>query len=144
MVHFARNWNVYGIGESLLFPIKRAGQPEIHLARLLRDFFEFEGGECIFYEMRGETIMEWIYNKNGSYEKWTISETRGSLTPNEARKVDPNIRDFYLTIKDADLAQSLRDLLANYPRCKTDLARIIGIGGEGTVLEDSKERLKLS
>ena len=50
MVKFQRNWNVFGIGEPLLFPIKRAGQSEIHLARLLKEFFEFEGGKCTFQE----------------------------------------------------------------------------------------------
>ena len=78
------------------------------------------------------------------FEKWTISASRGCSTPNEARNVNPNFRDFHLTIKDADLTQSLRDLIANYPKCKIDLARIIAIGGEGTVLEDSSERLELT
>ena len=41
------------MNEPLLFPIKRAGQPEIHLARLLREFFEIDGGNCLFYEFKG-------------------------------------------------------------------------------------------
>ena len=143
MVTFERNRNVYGIGEPLLFPIKRSRRTKIHLARLLKEFFEFKGGECRFYEIRGEIIIDGIFNENGIYEKWTISETRGYSTPNKARNVEPSLCDLYLTIKDADLVQSLRDLLACYPRCKIDLANIIGIGGEGTVLKDSKERLTL-
>ena len=143
MRKFERNWNVFGINEPLLFPVIRAGQPEIQLAKLLRAFFELEGGKCIFYEFKGEIMMDGIYNQSGIYEKWTISANRGCSTPNEARNVDPNFRDLYLTIKDADLAQSLRKFLVNYPRCETDLGRIIGIGGEGTVLEDTSERLTL-
>ena len=88
--------------------------------------------------------MDGIYTENGINEKWTISETRGSSIPNKARNVDRTFHDFYLTIKDAALAKSLKDLLAYYPRCEIDLARIIGIGGEGTVLKDSSERLNLS
>ena len=138
MIQFERNWNVFGIGEPLLFPIKRAGKAEIHLARLLKEFFELKDGKCIFYEFNGEIILNW--NENGISEKWTISENRGCSTPNAARNVDTNFRDLYLTIKDADLAQSLRNFLADYPRCEIDLAKIIGIGGEGTVLEDISER----
>ena len=141
MTEFKRNWNVYGIDEPLLFPIKRAGQPEIHLARLLREFFEFDGGTCIFNELEGEILMEW--DKSGVAQKWTISGNRGCSTPNKARNVDRNSNDLYLTIKDADLAQSLRDLLVSYSQCKIDLSRIIGIGGEGTVLKDSLGRLNL-
>ena len=88
--------------------------------------------------------MDWINRKNNISEKWTISDRRGCSTPNEARSVPTNLRDLYLTIKDADLVRSLKGLLAQYPKCKIDLARIIGIGGEGTVLEDSKERLNLT
>ena len=143
MMKFERHWNVFGIGEPLLFPIKRVGQPEILLGRLLREFFEFDGGKCIFYEFNGEIIMDGFFNTNGIYEKWTISETRGCSTPNEARNVHPSYRNFYLTIKDACLAQSLRGLLANYQRCEIDLARIIGVGGEGIVLDDSSERLNI-
>ena len=90
-------------------------------------------------ELNGEIIMKW--DENGNSEKWTISTNRGCPTPNAARKVGPNFPDLYLTIKDADLAQNLRGLLANYSRCEIDLAKIIGIGGEGTVLKDSSERL---
>ena len=51
-IEFERNWNVFGIGEPLLFPIKRAGQPEIHLAKLLKEFFEFNDGKCVFNEYK--------------------------------------------------------------------------------------------
>ena len=139
-VNFERNWNVFGIGEPLLYPIRRAGQPEIHLAKLLREFFQLDGGTCRFFDLRGEIIIDGATN-DGKTEKWTISETRGCSTPNNARTVHPYSNDFYLTIKDAGMVQSLRGLLANYPRCEIDLARIIGIGGEGTVLDDSSERL---
>ena len=141
MVKFERNWNVFGINEPLLFPIERAGQPEIHLARLLKDFFEFDRGTCIFYEFNREIVMKW--DTNGISEKWTISDNRGCSTPNAARNMSPSFPDLYLTIKDAELVQSLKILLANYPKCKIELAKIIGIGGEGTVLEDLKERLSL-
>ena len=136
MAQFERNWNVFGITEPLLFPIKRAGQPEIHLAKLLKEFFEFKGGKCKFFEFNGEIIMKW--DGNGNSEKWTISRSRGSPTPNAARKVAPNFHDLFLTIQDAELAQSLRGLLVNYARCEVDLAKIIGIGGEGTVLKEKK------
>ena len=53
MGKFKRNWNEYGMDEPLLFPIKRAGQPEIHLARLLKEYFEFDGGSCVFYQFKG-------------------------------------------------------------------------------------------
>ena len=114
MLKFEKNWNVFGINEPLLFPITRAGQPEIQLARLLQEFFEFKGGKCVFYEFNGEIILKW--DNSGISEKWTISENRGCFTPNKARFVCPSSSDLYLTIKDADLAQSLRVLLANYPR----------------------------
>ena len=145
MVKFPRNWNVFGIDEPLLFPIKRAGQPAIHLARLLKEFFEFEGGKCTFYEetIYGEIMMDGFYNKYGDREEWRISGIRGCETPGEARNMSPNFGDLHMTIKDTDLVQSLKNLLANYPNCKIGMAKIIGIGGEGTVLEDSKERPNL-
>ena len=137
MVQFERNLNVYGIGEPLLFPIKRAGQPEIHLARLLLDFFEFGGGKCIFKETSGEIIMNGFHQKNRVVENWTISDTRGDSTPNRARNSCRKV------IKDVDLTQSLRNMVAYYPKREIDMALIIGIGGEGTVLKLSSERLKL-
>ena len=145
-VKFERNWNVFGLGEPLLFPIKRAGQSEMHLARLLKEFFEFKGGKCTFYEETsyGEIMMDGFINKNGDREKWRISEIRGLSTPDEARKVDPGFGHLHMTIKDTDLVQSLKNLLANYPNCKIDLAKIIGIGGEGTVLRDPKEKLNFT
>ena len=139
-IEFEKNWNVFGIGEPLLFPIKRAGQPEIHLARLLQEFFEFKFGKSTFYESNGEIMMEGFYNKNGDREEWRISEIRGLSTPNEARNIDPGFGHLHMTIEDADLVQSLKKLLASYPNCRIDLAKIIGIGGEGTVLVDSLER----
>ena len=87
--------------------------------------------------------MKWLDNRNQVLEEWVISEVRGCSTPNEARNMDPNLGHLFMKIKDADLVQSLRNLLANYPNCKIDLAKIIGIGGEGTVLDDSSERLNL-
>ena len=144
MGRFQRNWNVFGIGEPLLFPIKRTGQTKIHLARLLKEFFEFDGGKCTFCELKGEIIMDGCYNKYGVREKWRISKIRGCATPNEARNISPNFGRLHMTIKDADLVQSLKNLMAIYPSSIIDLAKIIGIGGEGTVLEDSKERLNLS
>ena len=144
MGKFKRNWNVFGIHEPLLFPIRRAGQPKIHLARLLKEFFEFKGGQCTFYELNGEIMMNGFYNKNWEREEWRISGIRGLPTPGEARNMSPNFGHLHMTIKDADLLQSLKNLLAKYPNCKIDLAKIIGIGGEGTVLKDSKERLNLS
>ena len=141
MVKFQRNWNVFGIDEPLVFPIKRAGQHEIHLARLLIEFFEFKGGHGVFYESSGEIMMNGFYNKYGVREDWRISEIRGLSTPDEARKVDPGFGHLFMTIEDADLVQSLKNILANYPSCKIDLVKIIGIGGEGTVLTDSSERL---
>ena len=141
MVKFERNWNVFGIGESLLFPTKRAGQPEIQLARLLKEFFEFEGGKCLFHELNGEIILEWFYDKNQVLEQWTISDVRGSLTPNEARNMDPNCGHLHMKIKEVDLVFSLKNLLVNYPNCEIDLGKIIGMGVEGTVLEDSSEGL---
>ena len=153
MRKFERNWNVFGIGEPLLFPIKRAGQPEIHLAKLLKEFFEFKSGKCDFYEyngndtlrnFNGEIIMKWLDNRNQVLEEWVVSEVRGCSTPGEARNMDPNLGHLHMKIKDADLVQSLKNLLANYTNCKIDLAKIIGIGGEGTVLDDSSERLNLT
>ena len=144
MVKFQRNWNVFGIGEPLLFPIKRAGQPEIHLARLLKEFFEFEGGKCTFQELNGEIMMDGFNNKYGDREEWRICGVRGYTTPAEARNNSQSLGHLQMTMKDSDLVQSLKNLLANYPSCKIDLAKIIGIGGEGTVLEDSKERLDLT
>ena len=141
MVKFQRNWNVFGIDEPLLFPIKRAGQPEIHLARLLKEFFEFDRGLGVFYESNGEIMIDGFYNKYGDREEWRISEIRGLSTPNEARNISPNFGHLHMTIEDADLVQSLKNLLANYSNCKIDMAKIIGIGGEGTVLKDSSERL---
>ena len=143
MRKFERNWNVFGISEPLLFLIKRAGQPEIHLARLLKDFFEFEGGKCTFYEdtSYGEIMMDGCINKYGDREEWRISGIRGLPTPEEARNMSPNFGHLHMTIEDADLVQSLKNLLANYSNCKIDMAKIIGIGGEGTVLKDSSERL---
>ena len=52
MIQFDRNWNVFGMGQPLLFPIERAGQPEIHLAKLLKEFFEFDCGKCVFNEYK--------------------------------------------------------------------------------------------
>ena len=70
--------------------------------------------------------MEWINRKNNITEKWTISDSRGCSTPNEARTVPPNNYDLFLTIKDADLVKSLKGLLASYRSkinpCKIDLA----------------------
>ena len=143
MVKFERNWNVFGIGEPLLFPTKRAGQPEIHLARLLKEFFEFEGAKCLFHELNGEVILEWFHKKQ-VIEQWTISDVRGCLTPNEARNMDPNFGNLRMKIKDADLVKSLKTLLVNYPNCEIDLGKIIGIGGEGIVLEYPSERLNLT
>ena len=137
MIRFERNWNVFGVGEPLLFPIKRFGQPEIHLAQLLREFFELEGGKCNFHEMCGEIRMKW--EKDGNQNTWTISKNRGKSYPCEARNLESGDRDFF-TIKDADLVQSLKEFISNYPNKKIDLAKIIGIGGEGTVLEESHRR----
>ena len=141
---FKRNWNKFGIGEPLIFPVKRNGKPEIHLARLLKDFFEIESGKCIFKEFNREILMDWLNNSNKVLEEWTISELRGSTTPGEARNMDPNFGDLYMKIKDADLAQSLKNLLVKYSKCEIDLSKIIGIGGEGTVLKNCLERLNLS
>ena len=140
MIEFERNINVFGVGEPLLFPIKRTDQPPIHLARLLTEFFEFDGGSCSFYESNGEIKMKW--EKGGTYEKWTFSENRGSSTPKEARRIDANCFDFQ-TLKNSGLVNSIRNLLSLFPNCKADLAKIIGIGGEGIVLEDFWGRLTL-
>ena len=137
MTIFERNLNIFGIDEPLLFPIKRADQPEIHLARLLYNFFEFNEGKCILSEVKGEILITW--SRNGVPEKWTISENRGNSTPNAARKEHP-----YLTIKDVQLVKSLKDFISNYPNREIDLGKIIGIGGEGTVLEQLLERLNYS
>ena len=92
MKSFERNWNLFGVGEPLLFPIKRDGQSEIHIARLFKEFFEFKGGTCILYELKGDIIMDGVYNQNGIYEKWTISENRGCSTPNAARNIHTSSR----------------------------------------------------
>ena len=141
MVKFQRNWNVFGIGEPLLFPVKRMGQPKIHLARFLQEFLELTEGECYFYEFNGEVKMRW--DKNGMNETWTFSQNRGSSNPREARNVNPTHRDF-LTINDKDLMESLRDFSSSYQKRQIKLATIIGIGGEGTVLEEVTERLMLT
>ena len=36
--------NVFGMKEPFLFPVKRTGQPVIHLARLLKEFFGLQKG----------------------------------------------------------------------------------------------------
>ena len=140
MVNFKRNWNVFGMDEPLLFPIKRAGQPEIHLAKLLREFFEFKGGKCFVFEISGEIRIK--MENNGNYEAWTISENRGKSFPSQARDLKPDNPE-YLTLKDAELVKSLRKFISNYKSHKIDLAKIIAIGGEGTVLEDVSERLQI-
>ena len=70
--------------------------------------------------------------KDGNFEKWIISDSRGSYTANEARNMDPNL----LTIKDPELAKSLRELLAKYPKCVIDLAKVMQIEGDILVLEE--------
>ena len=141
MSQFDRNLNVFGVDEPLLFPIKRTGQTEIHLARLLKEFFEFSAGICNFYAMSGEIRMKW--ENNGNYETWTISENRGKSNPPEARSLKWDNPEF-LTLKDVRLVKSLRDLISNYPNQKVSMAKIIGIGGEGTVLEEVSEWLNLT
>ena len=138
MVEFKRNWNAYGMGEPLLFPIKRAGQSEIHLAKLFREFFGFNCGKCKVYEISGEIRIEW--ENNGNLEKWTISKNRGKSLPHEARSLKSGDPEF-LTLKDAELVESLRKFISKYKNQEIDLAKIIGIGGEGTVLEEKLERL---
>ena len=105
----------------------------MHLGRVLKEFFGFDGGKCNFYDLDGEIQIGW--NKDGNLEKWIISYSRGCSTPNEARTVVSNL----LIIKDADLAQSLRDLLAKYPKCKIDLAKLVGID-EDPLLEERLNR----
>ena len=135
---FERNWNVVGMGEPLLFPIKRAGQREIHLAKLFKEFFGFKCGKCNVYEFSGEIRIKW--ENNGNHETWPISENRGESVPSEARSLKTNDPE-YLTLKDAELVESLKKFVSNYTNHKIDLAKIIGIGGEGTVLEEVSERL---
>ena len=36
--------NVFGMNEPFLFPVKRTGQPVIHLARLVKEFFGLQKG----------------------------------------------------------------------------------------------------
>ena len=141
MRKFQRNWNVFGMSEPLLYPIKRDGQAKIHLARLLREFFEFEGGKGIFYQLRGEVRMNW--NSNHYREKWTISENRGKTTPTEARNLNWDDSE-YLTLKDAVLVKSLKEFISDYPTQQISLAKIIGIGGEGTVLKEVSERFNVT
>ena len=152
MVEFQRNWNKYGIGEPLLFPIKRAGQSEINLSKLFKEFFGFNFGKCKVYEFNSEIRIEGKNSvkiaKNGRLEvypclrKWTISENRGKSFPHEARALKTGDPD-YLTLKDPELVQSLRQFISNYTNLEIDLAKIIGIGGEGTVLEEISERLHI-
>ena len=113
--------------EPLLFPIKRAGQPEIHLAKLLREFFEFKGGKCLAIEISGEIQIK--MENDWNYEAWTISENRGKSFPFEARNLKPDDPE-YLKLKDAELVKSLRKFISNYKSQKIDLAKIIAIGGE--------------
>ena len=136
---FRRKWNVFGVREPLLFPIKRAGQPKIHLACLLREFFEFEEGKCTFKTtILDDVEMKWY--KNGiapPTETWTLSEGTGNSTPKQAR-----FRGHF-SLNDTDLVKSLREMMKKYSKvsCTVDLGKIIGIGGEGTVLLHQSGRL---
>ena len=128
---FDREINHYGVLEPLLFLIKRTDQEPIHLARLLKDFFEFEDGKCSFSKFTGGIKMQWT-SKSSKNEKWTFSKDQGLNFPNEARSKSD------LTLKDAELVKSFTKFIGRFMGAVVDLDQIIGIGGEGTVLKYSQ------
>ena len=74
-----------------------------------------------------------------TYERefWNISKNRGEVYPVQARNSNVN----FLTLLDAGLVRSLKAFISMYPEYGINLDKIVGVGGEGTVLEDTSERL---